>query len=66
MGPALGRHHSAYIVVDKFLTVPGHRHVFAADDAAAVPDLTKAGRLADDRPVCAAEGSAVARNVAAT
>ena len=25
----------------------------------------KAGRLADDRPVCAAEGSAVARNVAA-
>jgi NADPH-dependent 2,4-dienoyl-CoA reductase/sulfur reductase-like enzyme len=33
------------IVVDEFLTVPGHPDVFAAGDAAAVPDLTRPGQL---------------------
>jgi NADPH-dependent 2,4-dienoyl-CoA reductase/sulfur reductase-like enzyme len=33
------------IVVDEFLTVPGHPDVFAAGDAAAAPDLTRPGQL---------------------
>ena len=45
------------IVVDEFLTVPGHPDVFAAGDAAAAPDLTRAGQLTrDDRPARAAPG----------
>ncbi len=55
------------IVVDEFLTVPGHPHVFAAGDAAAVPDLRKPGRLT---PMTAQHaqrhGAAVARNAAAS
>jgi NADH:ubiquinone reductase (H+-translocating) len=55
------------IVVDEFLAVPGHPHVFAAGDAAAAPDLTSPGRLT---PMTAQhaqrQGSAVARNVAAS
>ena len=55
------------IVVDEFLAVPGHPHIFAAGDAAAAPDLTRKGRLT---PMTAQhaqrQGGAVARNVAAS
>jgi NADH dehydrogenase len=33
------------LVVDPYLTVPGHPELFAAGDVAAVPDLTRPGRL---------------------
>jgi NADH dehydrogenase FAD-containing subunit len=33
------------IVVDEFLTVPGHPDIFAAGDAAAASDLTRPGQL---------------------
>jgi NADH dehydrogenase len=33
------------LVVDEYLTVPGHPEVYAAGDAAAVPDLTRPGEL---------------------
>jgi NADH:ubiquinone reductase (H+-translocating) len=55
------------IVVDEFLTVPGHPDVFAAGDAAAAPDLTRAGQLtAMTAQHAQRQGKAAARNVAAT
>jgi len=55
------------IVVDEFLTVPGHPDVFAAGDAAAAPDLTRPGQLtAMTAQHAQRQGKAVARNVAAT
>jgi NADH:ubiquinone reductase (H+-translocating) len=55
------------IVVDEFLTVPGHPDVFAAGDAAAVPDLTRSGQLtAMTAQHAQHQGNAAARNVAAT
>ncbi len=33
------------LVVDEYLTVPGHPEVYAVGDAAAVPDLTRPGEL---------------------
>jgi NADH:ubiquinone reductase (H+-translocating) len=33
------------IVVDEYLTVPGHPEIYAIGDAAAVPDLTMPGRI---------------------
>jgi NADH dehydrogenase len=33
------------LVVDKYLTVPGHPEVYAVGDGAAVPDLTRPGEL---------------------
>jgi NADH dehydrogenase len=33
------------LVVDEYLTVPGHPEVYAIGDAAAVPDLTRPGEL---------------------
>jgi NADH:ubiquinone reductase (H+-translocating) len=55
------------IVVDEFLTVPGHPDVFAAGDAAAVPDLTQPGQLtAMTAQHAQRQGKAVARNVAAS
>ena len=33
------------LVVDEYLTVPGHPEVFACGDAAAVPDLTRPGEI---------------------
>ncbi|MCQ4083680.1 NAD(P)/FAD-dependent oxidoreductase [Streptomyces sp. RB6PN25] len=58
---------SGRVVVDEYLTVPGHPEVFAAGDAAAVPDLTRPGELT---PMTAQhamrQGKAVARNVAAS
>jgi len=55
------------IVVDEFLTVPGHPDVFAAGDAAAVPDLTRPGQLtAMTAQHAQRQGKAAARNLAAT
>ena len=55
------------IVVDEFLTVPGHPDVFAAGDAAAAPDLTRPGQLtAMTAQHAQRQGKAVARNLAAT
>ncbi|HYT25360.1 MAG TPA: NAD(P)/FAD-dependent oxidoreductase [Actinomycetota bacterium] len=55
------------IVVDEYLTVPGHREVLAAGDAAAVPDLARPGGLT---PMTAQhaqrQGKAAARNLAAS
>jgi len=49
------------------LSVPAHPHVFAAGDAAAVPDLTKPGRVTPPTAQHATrQGSALARNVAAS
>src|SRR5690606_24204081 len=33
------------LVVDEYLTVPGHPDAFACGDAAAVPDLTRPGEI---------------------
>lgn len=56
------------LVVGADLTVPGHPHVFAAGDAAAVPDLTKDGRPPTPPTAQHAlrQGHALARNVAAS
>ena len=55
------------IVVDEFLTVPGHPDVFAAGDAAAAPDLTRPGQLtAMTAQHAQRQGKAAARNVAAS
>ena len=55
------------IVVDEFLTVPGHPDVFAAGDAAAAPDLTRPGQLtAMTAQHAQRQGKAAARNIAAT
>ena len=60
------------LIVDTALTVPGHPHVFAIGDAAAVPDVTKPAK--DGRhPVCPPtaqhamrQATAAARNIAAS
>jgi len=55
------------IRVDEFLGVPGHPDVFACGDVAAVPDLTRPGRLtAMTAQHAERQGKAVARNVAAS
>jgi NADH:ubiquinone reductase (H+-translocating) len=55
------------IVVDELLSVPGRPDVFAAGDAAAVPDLTRPGQLtAMTAQHAQRQGKAAARNVAAT
>jgi NADH dehydrogenase len=33
------------LVVDEYLTVPGHPEIYACGDAAAVPDLTRPGEI---------------------
>jgi NADH:ubiquinone reductase (H+-translocating) len=49
------------------LQVPGHPNVFAAGDAAAVPDLTRPGMIAPPTAQHATrQGKALARNVAAS
>ena len=54
------------LVVDEYLTVPGHPEIFACGDAAAVPDLTRPGQLT---PMTAQhairQGRLAARNIAA-
>lgn len=53
--------------VDADLRVPGHDDVFAAGDAAAVPDLTKGGSITPPTAQHATrQGKALARNVAAS
>jgi NADH dehydrogenase len=55
------------IVVDEFLTVPGHGEIFACGDAAAVPDLTRPGKLtAMTAQHAERQGRLAARNVAAS
>jgi NADH dehydrogenase len=55
------------LVVNEFLTVPGHPEVFAAGDCAAVPDLTRPGQLTGMTAQHAQrQGKQVARNVVAS
>jgi NADH dehydrogenase len=55
------------LVVDEYLNVPGHPDVFAAGDAAAVPDLARPGELTSMTAQHAErQGRRVAHNVAAT
>jgi NADH dehydrogenase len=55
------------LVVDEYLTVPGHPEVYAVGDAAAVPDLTRPGQLT---PMTAQhaqrQGKRAAYNIAAS
>lgn len=55
------------LVVDEYLTVPGYPDVFACGDAAAVPDLTRPGRLTPMTAQHAVrQGALAAHNVAAS
>jgi NADH dehydrogenase len=55
------------LVVDEFLTVPGHPDVYACGDAAAVPDLTMPGQITGMTAQHATrQGATVARNIAAS
>ncbi|HEV8568892.1 MAG TPA: NAD(P)/FAD-dependent oxidoreductase [Actinoplanes sp.] len=55
------------LVVDEFLTVPGHPDVYACGDAAAVPDLTMPGEITGMTAQHATrQGTTVARNIAAS
>ncbi len=55
------------LVVDEFLTVPGHPDVYACGDAAAVPDLTMPGQITGMTAQHATrQGKTVARNIAAS
>jgi NADH dehydrogenase len=55
------------LVVDEFLTVPGHPEVYACGDAAAVPDLTRPGEITGMTAQHATrQGTTVAKNIAAS
>ncbi|MGW2093626.1 NAD(P)/FAD-dependent oxidoreductase [Promicromonospora sukumoe] len=55
------------LVVDTTLTVPGHPRMFAAGDAAAVPDVTRPGELtAMTAQHASRQGTLAGRNVAAS
>ncbi|WP_370329189.1 NAD(P)/FAD-dependent oxidoreductase [Mycolicibacterium hippocampi] len=55
------------VTVDTELQVPGHPDVFAAGDAAAVPDLTQPGKITPPTAQHATrQGKVLARNVAAS
>jgi NADH dehydrogenase len=55
------------LVVDEFLTVPGHPDVYAIGDAAAVPDLTMPGQITGMTAQHATRhGATAARNIAAS
>jgi NADH dehydrogenase len=55
------------LLVDQYLTVPGHPEVYACGDAAAVPDLTRPGEITPMTAQHATrQGAAVARNIAAS
>ena len=59
--------HQGRLVVDEYLTVPGHPDVFACGDAAAVPDLTRPGEITSMTAQHAVrQGKAVASMVAAS
>ncbi len=55
------------LVVDEYLTVPGHPEIFACGDAAAVPDRTRPGQLTPMTAQHAVrQGKLAAQNVAAS
>ncbi|MFC5746193.1 NAD(P)/FAD-dependent oxidoreductase [Actinomadura rugatobispora] len=55
------------LVVDEYLTVPGHPELYACGDAAAVPDLTRPGAVTPMTAQHAVrQGDRVARNIAAS
>jgi NADH dehydrogenase len=55
------------LVVDEFLTVPGHPDVYAIGDAAAVPDLTMPGQITGMTAQHATrQGKTAAENIAAS
>ncbi len=55
------------LVVDEFLTVPGHPDVYAVGDAAAVPDLTRPGEITGMTAQHAVrQGVVAAKNIAAS
>jgi NADH dehydrogenase len=55
------------LVVDEYLTVPGHPEIYACGDAAAVPDLTRPGEITPMTAQHASrQGKAAAHNVAAS
>jgi NADH:quinone reductase (non-electrogenic) len=55
------------LVVDEFLTVPGHPDVYAIGDAAAVPDLTMPGEITGMTAQHATrQGTTAAKNIAAS
>ena len=55
------------LVVDEFLTVPGHPDVYAIGDAAAVPDLTMPGQITGMTAQHATrQGATAAHNIAAS
>ncbi|HEY0532456.1 MAG TPA: NAD(P)/FAD-dependent oxidoreductase [Actinoplanes sp.] len=55
------------LVVDEYLTVPGHPDVYAIGDAAAVPDLTMPGQITGMTAQHATrQGTAAAKNIAAS
>lgn len=55
------------LVVDEFLTVPGHPDVYAVGDAAAVPDLTRPGEITGMTAQHATrQGRLAAHNIAAS
>jgi NADH dehydrogenase len=55
------------LVVDEYLSVPGHPEVYACGDAAAVPDLTRPGEITTMTAQHAQrQGDRVARNIAAS
>jgi NADH dehydrogenase len=55
------------LVVDEFLTVPGHPDVYAIGDAAAVPDLTMPGQITGMTAQHATrQGTTAAYNIAAS
>jgi NADH dehydrogenase len=55
------------VIVDEYLTIPGHPDVYAIGDAAAVPDLTRPGEITGMTAQHATrQGTAVAQNIAAS
>jgi NADH dehydrogenase len=55
------------LVVDEYLTVPGHPDVYAIGDAAAVPDLTMPGQITGMTAQHATrQGATAAKNIAAS